>query len=185
MAKIILGLAGRIASGKGTAAAHLKEKQEIEMFGFSNSLKETLNTYDITITRENMQKLSTFLRQNFSEDILAKAIMKKVKNAQSQIIIIDGVRRETDISNFRSWQNFYLIFVETDQKIRYDRYVKRNQSLGDSSMSFDEFLKKDSAEPEAQIEGLKPTANFVLTNNGTFEDFYKKIDRTIKKLIAE
>jgi len=176
MAKTILGLTGKIGSGKDTVAKYLIGKYSGQSYSYSDALNEVLNIYNLPVTRENQQKLSTVLRQNFSEDILANAMEKKVINSTGPIVAITNVRREADIADIKKLPNFYLIYVEADQQIRYERYVKRNQSTGDSQMTFEEFQKKDSAESESQIEGLKDKADFVLNNNGTVEDFYKQID---------
>lgn len=183
MKKIILGLTGKIACGKGTFADYLIEKYRAKKFGFSDPLKETLSIYDIELTRHNLQMLSTLLRQNFSEDILAKALMKRATAAKENIVIIDGVRRLTDIENFRSLDNFFLVYIDTDEKIRYERYIRRNQSPGDEKMSYEDFRKKDNAESENQIEGLKKFTKYIITNNGSVEELLQKTDEIIKKLI--
>lgn len=185
MKKIILGLTGKIACGKGTFSDYLIEKYGAKKFGFSDPLKETLSIYDIDLTRHNLQTLSTILRQNFSEDILAKALMKRATSAKENIVIIDGVRRLTDIENFRSLDNFFLVYIDTDKKLRYDRYVKRNQSPGDKKMPLEEFQKKDNAESENQIEGLKKFANHIISNNGSVEQLLQKTDEIIKSLKPE
>ena len=179
MTQIIFGIAGKIASGKDTVADYLQKKLKGRRQGFSDSLETVLNIYDLPITRANLQKLSTLLRQNFSEDILAKAMAKRIRETKDKVIIIDGVRRKTDIQNFQTMKNFYLIYVETAIKIRFSRYIKRNQAVGDQTMTFEEFKQKDNAESEIQIDNLKTNANFVINNNGSLEELYQQIDKII------
>lgn len=182
MDKIILGLTGKIGSGKDTVAKYLVEKYGGIILSFSSFLNEVLDIYDLPITRENQQKLSTILRQNFTEDILANAIEKRIKNSSDNLIAIPNVRRGADIEDIKKLSGFNLIFVDADPKTRYDRNVKRNQTIGDNTMTYKEFLKKDNAEAEEQIEGLKETANFVITNNGTLKEFYTQIDDIWEKM---
>lgn len=181
----IFGITGKIACGKGSLADYLIKKYRAKKFGFSDPLKETLSMYDIELTRHNLQLLSTLLRKNFSEDVLARALMKRALEAQEDIVIIDGVRRLTDIENFRKLKNFSLIFIDTDKKLRFARYTKRNQSPGDEKMSYEDFIKKDNAESENQIEGLKKFANHIITNNGSVEELLRKTDETIRLLKPE
>lgn len=178
----IIGIAGKIASGKGTVTDYLIQRYGAKKFGFSDPLKETLSLYDIEATRQNLQLLSTILRQHFSEDILAKALMKRALTAKEYVVIIDGVRRKTDIENFMALKNFTLMYVETDQKLRYERYVARDQSPGDNAMSMGEFRTKDGAESENQIEGLKPFSRHIITNNGSMEELYKKTDEIMRSI---
>jgi|SRR3989338_3312611 len=185
MQKIILGLTGKIACGKGTFADYLIEKYKAKKFGFSDPLKETLSLYDIELSRGNLQKLSTILRQSFSEDILAKALMKRALTAKENIVIIDGVRRFTDIENFTKLDNFLLVYIDTEEKIRYERYIKRKQSPGDEKMLLEEFQKKDNAESENQIEGLKKFTKHIISNNGSVAELLQKTDEIIKLLKPE
>jgi dephospho-CoA kinase len=182
MAKIILGLTGKIGSGKDTVAKYLIEKYGGQSFSYSDALKEVLVMYDLPITRENQQKLSTLLRQNFSEDVLANAMEKKVNDAQGPIVAITNVRREADVADIRKLPNFFLIYVEASQQIRFQRYIKRNQSTGDTEMTMEEFLAKDNAESESQIDGLKTKANFVITNNGTLDELNAQIEDVWNKI---
>lgn len=185
MANKIFGITGKIACGKGSLADYLIKKYHAKKFGFSDPLKETLSTYDIELTRQNLQLLSTLLRKNFSEDVLARALMKRTFEAQEDIVIIDGVRRLTDIENFRKLKNFSLIFIDTDEKLRYARYVKRNQGPGDEKMSYEDFVKKDNAESENQIGSLKQFSQYIISNNGSMKEFYNKTDEIIELLNPE
>lgn len=180
--KIILGLIGELAAGKGTVASYLKKKYGAVSFRFSDSLRETLNDYDLEVSRENMQKLSTILRQNFAENILAKAITQKIKNTQEKIITIDGVRRLTDIENLKDLTGFYLIYITADQKTRYNRYIKRNENTGDDLISFKNFQEKEKAEADRQIPEVAQAAKFIINNNGTVEELHQQIDEILKKL---
>jgi len=59
MKKIILGFAGEIASGKGTAAKYLAEKYGSGYFRFSTILRDVLKRLYLDESRENAQKIST------------------------------------------------------------------------------------------------------------------------------
>lgn len=182
MNKIVVGLIGELAAGKGTITKYLKDKYDAASFRFSDSLRETLNIFDLDVSRENMQNISTLLRNNFGENILAKAIAKKVKNSTNQIIIIDGVRRHTDLENLGDLPGFYLIYVTAKQKTRHQRYVKRNENANDDKMTFAEFEKKEQAEADRQIPEVAKSAKFKLDNNGSFEDLYRQVEDVLEKI---
>ena len=180
--KIIIGLAGRIASGKETAGKWLMEKTKADKARFSDPLRQTLDLFGISQSRENLQSLSTFLRQTYDEECIAKAIFKITTQSPNPVSIIDGVRRMADIKTFCGLDNFYLIFIDTEQKIRYERMVARGENPGEAEMPFEKFEKKDNAETEQQIEGLKKDANFVINNNGSLENLYKQLEEIFEKI---
>ena len=92
MAKIIFGLVGPLAGGKDTVKKYLADKYKSENCRFSTILRDILKRIDVPIEREKLQQLSTILRQNFGEDVLAKVIATDVTNMKSDIVVVDGVR---------------------------------------------------------------------------------------------
>jgi len=182
MNKIIIGLIGELAAGKGTITNYLKEKHQAVSFRYSDSLRENLEIFGLEISRENMQKISTLLRSNFGENILAKAILKKVQDSNQKIIVIDGVRRHTDLENLGDLPGFNLIYITADQKTRYDRYIKRNENAGDDQMTFEQFKEKENAEADRQIPEVAKTAKYKIDNNGTINELYQQLEKILKKI---
>jgi len=181
--KIILGLIGQLAAGKGTVTNYLKKNHLAVSFRYSDPLRKTLEIFDLDISRDNMQTLSTILRHNFGENLLAKAMLKQGNNSDAEIVVIDGIRRFTDIENFSSLENFYLVYISTDQEIRYKRYILRNENIGDDSMTFEEFVKKDQAEADRQVPEVAKKANLKIDNNGSLEELYEQIADILAKIV--
>jgi len=115
--KIILGLAGEMASGKGTIAKYATEKYNARTWRFSTMLRDVLDRLSLEQSRDNMQTLSTILRQNFGEELFARVMAEDVKKDTGEVIIIDGVRRFTDIENLKAMPGFHLVYIDVDQKI--------------------------------------------------------------------
>jgi len=182
MNKIILGLVGTLASGKETTKKYIIEKYNAKDCKFSSILRDAMNRTAIPISRENLQKFSTLLRENFGENILAKAIANDASRLDSDIVVIDGVRRFTDIEHLEKLPNFTLIKIDADPDVRYERLKKRNENIGDNQKTFSEFMIEQEAEADKQIPEVMKTAKYSIENNGSFEDLYKQIDEIIKKV---
>ena len=181
--KIIIGLTGRIASGKDTIGKYLSEEYSAQKIRFSTLLRDILEIIDLPDSRENMQDLSTILRKRFGENILAKAMMKLAKNTNNNLIVIDGVRRITDVENFKKLKKFFLIYIDVRQDNRYQRATARNENPGDDTLSREKFNKRDLAETEVQIESLKEKADFVIDNNGSLTETHEQIKKYIKDIV--
>jgi dephospho-CoA kinase len=182
MNKIILGFVGQIASGKDASKKYLAEKYGAESCRFSTVLRDVLTRIGVDITRENIQKISTALRQNFGEDLLANTITKDASNLQSDIVIVDGVRRMTDITHLQTLPHFFLVKIEASPEIRYERMKTRNENVGDVDKSFADFLKDHEAEADREIPIVMSNAKYSLDNNGSFEELYLQIDKLISIL---
>jgi len=182
MNKIILGLVGPIASGKETVKKYLVEQYKAKDCKFSTILRDVLNRTTVPLSRENLQKLSTILRANFGEDLLAKAIAMDASKLDSDVVVIDGVRRPTDIEHLNKLPNFFLVKIDADPKLRYERLVKRNENIGDDKKTFEQFQKDHEAEADSLVPMVMETAKYSLDNNGNFDDLYKQIDALVKKI---
>lgn len=180
MQKIILGLAAELAGGKGTVAKYVVEKYSGSSHRFSTMLRDILSRIYLPDSRENMQKLSTILRQNFGEDTLAKVIAEDVKNDDHGVIAVDGVRRPADILYLKKIPGFKLVYIDADIKNRYKRIVKRRENPDDVTKTLEEFQKDQEGEADAQIRNMKDHADFVVDNNVALEELYKQIDKIVK-----
>ena len=67
MNKLILGIAGEIASGKGTVTQYIINEHKANSYRFSDMLRDILKRLYTEHSRENMQKLSTAIRENYGE----------------------------------------------------------------------------------------------------------------------
>jgi dephospho-CoA kinase len=181
MAKLILGLAGEMGSGKGTVAKHVTLEHKGSAHRFSTLLRDVLDRIYIDQSRDNLQKLSTMLRKNFGEDLLSKSMYHDTHKDEHEIVIVDGVRRMSDIEYLSQVPYFKLVYIDSDVQTRYERVTKRGENPDDAKKTFEEFNRDNEDESESQIRELKNYANYVVDNNGTFADLYKQIENIIKE----
>ncbi len=182
--KIILGFIGPIASGKGTACKYLVEKHNAGYVRFSTVLRDILDRVHLPHSRENMQLLSTTLRGQFGDDLLALAIAKDAQADAHDIVGVDGVRRAPDIKHLLQVKGFHLISIDAHIKVRFERLVQRGENPDDHTKTFEVFVEDNKRETELQIADLQKTAEFQIDNDGSFEDLYKQIDEILSKLQA-
>jgi dephospho-CoA kinase len=185
MAKIILGFVGEIASGKGTACKYLQKKHNAGYHRFSSILRGILDRIYIEHSRESLQGVSTALRQAFGDDILAEVMAKEVKADPAEIVCVDGIRRHADIKELTKLPEFKLIHVTADEKIRYERIIKRTENIDDQNKTFEEFQADQKREAEITIYEVAKDADYKITNNGSFEDLEKQIEETLTKIKNE
>lgn len=182
MQKIIIGVAGEIASGKDTVGQYIAEKYGASSLRFSQLFRDILDRMGLEQNRENMAKLSLYLRKGFGEDILSKAILDEAEKSPNELVVVDGVRRLPDIIHMETDEHFYFIFVEASQEKRYERIIKRRQNTDDETKTPAQFEKDAKLETELQIHDLKERADFVINNDGTLEELHAQIDAIVEKL---
>jgi len=177
--KFILGLTGEICAGKGTIVKYLTEKQNAASYRFSTMLRDLLARLYLPVSRENMQNISTVIRQNFGEDIMAKVIAEDVKNDKNNIIIVDGVRRVPDIKYLREIPGFKLVRIMADSETRFKRLISRKENPGDENKTYEKFLADHKNEADAQVPIIMAQADLEINNNGSLDNLYKQVDQIV------
>jgi dephospho-CoA kinase len=182
MPKLILGFTGLIASGKDASKKYLEQKYGAKSFRFSTILRDVLNRLDLPTNRDNMINVSTALRETFGQDLLAKVMAKDTAATKEDIVVVDGVRRLSDIKYLNEIPEFILISIEADPKIRYERMLARDENEGDAKKTFADFNADHEKETEKTIPEVMAAAKYHLNNNGKLEELYAQIDKIIIEL---
>lgn len=179
--KIILGIIGEMAAGKTTVAEYLKTKHGAVTFRFSDMLRDVIRRLHLEESRGNLQQLSTVLRREFGEDLLSKVLAADAASAPNSIIITEGIRRPTDITYLERLPGFHLLYLKTDERLRYNRLVSRSENADDKSKSWEQFQTDGRQESEQEIQNIASRAEVVIDNNGAIENTYQQLDAAIKK----
>lgn len=179
MPKKILGLTGPIASGKGTVRKYVENKYGGKYFRFSSIIRDILIRIGQETSRSNMAKVSVALRNEFGQNILSKVIAEDIKKADNDIIVLDGIRRISDIEYLKDLPGFILVKIDADPKIRYERMVRRNENAGDREKTFEQFMKDHENGADNELPTVMAKATKFLDGNGNLENLFKQIDQII------
>ncbi len=180
--RIVIGIAGEMASGKDTVKEYLKKKYQAEEYRMSDILRYILNRLHIPIERENFTKLSLALRNSFGEDVLIKTVFADISGNEEGILVVDGVRRLAEFEYLQKVPGFKFIYLMAPLEVRYKRLKQRDEKDGDKLKTITEFKKDHQLETEQTILPLKEKADFVVSNDGTLDELYQKIDEIMKKI---
>ena len=179
--KLILGFAGEMASGKGTAAKYLAEREGAATYRFSTMLRDVLKRLHLPEDRATVQKISTFLRREFGEDVMAKVMFEDARNDTHSLIVVDGVRRLEDVKYLREIPEFKLCYITAPMKTRHNRLVLRGENPDDKTKTYEQFAKDHEGEPEREIKTLEAFATEIIDNSGTLPELYQALDAIVKK----
>lgn len=186
MNRIIIGLVGPIASGKGTVIKYLLEKG-FSSYSTSDRIREEIRTRGQEVTRNSLTQVSNELRQNFGNEILAKRTADLIEKSHSNNIVIDSIRNPSEINFLKQKYGIKIIAVTADQKKRYELFIKRVENS--QPMSFKEFKQLDDKElggtlgqHTQRVSDCMQMADFVIENNRTLEDLKTKVEEVLSKI---
>lgn len=184
--KLVIGLVGEKGSGKQTFVNFLKEilpNKTIRQVRFSDILAQTLMIWDLPITRSNLQKLSLVMNDTFGTQTLANAAKFNIEGDSSEIIILDGIRRQSELELIKSFKDKILIYITASQTLRYKRLKLRSEKVGETGLTFEQFMLEEKSKAEEQIPALGKSAETKIENSGSLEEFKDKIQRLTSDLV--
>lgn len=170
----IIGLTGTNGSGKGEAASFFVEKG-YAYFSLSDEIREELRRQNQEITRDSMIRMGNMLRRQFSPDILARRVAKKIEGKA----VIDSIRNPKEVTFFRKHGHFILLSIDAPPELRFQRVKKRGRQ--ESVSDFREFLAKEAEEMGAdetsqQLLACMEMADHKIVNDGALEDLRNKLE---------
>jgi len=181
---IILGITGTLGAGKGTIASYLKRKG-FTHYSVRNFLIKEIKKRGMPINRKSMAIVGNELRKKNSPSFLVEQLYKQAKKEGGNCII-ESIRTEGEIRALRKKGRFYLLAVDADPKIRYERIIKRGSET--DNVSYKEFLENEQKEmvsndPAKQnINKCIKMADYKILNNGSFNELYQKIEVFLNKI---
>lgn len=180
--KLVIGLVGEKGSGKETFTRLLKEvvpDKKIAHIRFSDILRETLVAWDLPTTRENLQKIAVVMKNGFGPGTLSHAVYQKVSSFNADIVLLDGVRWESDEQLIRKFDKNLMIYITADLMLRYERLKIRKEKADEEDTSFEQFMREEKAENELLIPIIGKRANIKIENNSSLVEFKQKISEFI------
>jgi dephospho-CoA kinase len=178
--KTVIGLAGKMGSGKTAVSDHLHKKHGAKQMRFSQILLDVLTRLHLPGSRENLQKLGYALRTAVGESVIVDAFKKDLAAEKAQVLVVDGVRYPNEVDLVRSFPGSVLLYLDAPQKVRYERCVKRGEK-GEANISFEEFVAAENRATESHLDEIKDLADYCIGNEGPREELYLKVDDILAK----
>lgn len=183
---MIIGLTGKNGAGKGEVAKILQEAGFV-YFSLSDVLREELKKQGKKITRQSLTEFANELRQEKGAGCLAFIVSSRLSPEGNYVI--DSIRHPQEVEVLKTKEHFYLLAVEADQQIRFERIQQRSRES--DTLTYETFVEQEAKE----AAGKKPTdqqlnitiekADARIENGGSLEDLRRKTVQIIQTLAME
>ena len=168
-------------SGKSTVVSALKAKG-IETLNLGDGVRTEAKRRNLEPTGDNLGKLMLELREKNGPGAIANLLTEPIKNSQSKVIIVDGVRSTAEIEVLRNVGTVKLLSIEASADIRYKFLSTRGRS--DDPQTREKFEERDKRELGVGIgESIAIADETISNSNITLDQLIELAHKIIEKWI--
>lgn len=172
---VVIGICGPISTGKTEAAEYIR-KRGFNYIRYSQVLALDAARKTTAIDRASLQQEGWSIYDGAMQYALNKRLEDYVRG--SKYVVVDGMRHCEDFTYWkeRCFSRFHMIYIETDFIIRESRYANKM----DTSVKYSDALVHPV---ESHILSLYDKADFIVNNNGSREELFRKIDKILDEIL--
>jgi dephospho-CoA kinase len=178
----VIGVVGKIGSGKDEVLKYLKAKYGIPYLSTGDLVRDLAAKEGLPPTRENLEIISEKCFIEMGKGCFVRMVADEIKKNGWKTAGISGIRAPADVHILKEMfgNGFILLRVDVaDTKLRFQRILRRHEARDPEK--FEEFLVQERGEEEVfHVDKTAAMANYALKNDGTIEDLHKQIDTLVK-----
>ena len=188
-AKLIIGIAGTLSSGKDTLAEYLEHQKGFVHKSTSDMLRAEKKRIYGDSPEALLKRADPFannLRSERGAGILVQLAYEESLVANAKCIVISGIRSIGEVEKLHEIGG-RLLFVDADPDIRFKRAQSRKRDIQDIK-SFEDFLAQEATESDnidqtdktvQNLPAMKRLADYVMHNNYDLVTFLAEADQCI------
>ena len=176
----VIGLTGLPCAGK-TEFVELARKRNFVVHRMGDAVWNYVRNKNLELNNENVARIASEERERCGKGIWAERTLLCIKN-RNENIVIDGIRNIEEVEIFKkNLPGFVLVAIHSSLKTRFQRIIKRGRV--DDVKSEKAFHERDKRELSWGIEKVIASADFVIVNEGSIEEFRKEVEKIFTCLI--
>lgn len=177
--KIVLGFVSLPGAGKSTALRAVEDLGSIVTMG--DVIRAETRKRDLSLTDENLGAVASELRKKEGRGIIAKLCLNKIKEKESKVVFIDGLRSMKEVEVFREYWSFPVIAIKISQKKRFEIIKERKRD--DDPTTLEELKRRDEREINFGLKNVIKNADYIIYNNSTIKELKKKTREKVLEII--
>lgn len=172
----IVAIVGMCGSGKSIASKYFEDLGYKNVY-FGGVTMDKLKEAGLEVTPENEKMMREKLRRELGMGAYAKVLLPRILELSKDYnVVLDGLYSWSELKILEEEFDMRTIAIVCDKNLRYDRLSKRDVR----PFNNEEAKKRDITEIE-NIEKAGPIAyaDYYIYNNGSIEEYYKRLDEII------
>jgi len=181
---MIIGLTGSFGAGKGAVVDYLVKEKGFKHFSARTFITEEISKQNIPVSRESLIDFGNRLRLEHGPAYIIETLFSQA-NKNGGNVVVESLRA-TEEAKYIKEQGSFVIGVDADPEIRYERMTARGTET--DNVTYKEWKKQQAMEtnpnePTKQdIFGALKESDYIIMNNGTLDDLHKEVDRVLGEI---
>ena len=170
--RLVIGITGRIGSGKTTVGKYLESRSAFHYFRYSAVLADWLAKDPES--KAHLQRVGWEVMAGGMQAELNRRLIAQILPERN--VAVDGLRHPLDYDTlYTSFSDsFHLLYIDSPPRLRFDRLNQKGKYA-----DFASFNSADSHPVEQHIDSLRGMAAVVIRNEGSMQDLYTAVDGAI------
>lgn len=179
---MVIGTFAYCGSGQDTLADGFCRYKGFQKFSMGDIIRNIAKERGLPLKRENLQKIREEYDAIYGRDFTPKQIVSQIRLTKKQNVIITGIRTVEEYLHLKSQLNIILVFVYADEKIRFQRMLKRAEEKDEANL-LDLKKRMDKEEKLFDYEQLRQCADITFTFNMNLYQYLSKEKEIVESLL--
>ncbi len=180
---VTIGITGTLGAGKGTVVEYLVNEKNFIHYSVRGFLSDELERRKMPVNRDTLTAIANSLRAKHGSSYLVEQLLLKAQSANKNCVI-ESIRTPGEVDALCRHDNFFLLAVDADTRLRYKRIRSRNSET--DQVSYNKFIQNEEREmhttdPNKQnLSACIHMADYVIINNGGLDNLHRSIEDFLK-----
>jgi len=178
----LIGVTGMPGAGK-SAIHEVAKKYNLPVVSMGDVVRYETKKRGLPLTPENVGNTAINLRKEFGNEAIAVACLRYIEEnlKDKDAIIVEGIRSLYEINYFRKHCPMVLIAIHSSPLTRFERLKMRGRE--DDSTNWEIFVERDLRELGFSIGYAIALADFMVVNEGNFNNCINQLDAILKEVL--
>lgn len=178
----VIGITGTLGAGKGTIVEFLMREKGFAHYSVRGFLIKEIRKRGLEVNRDSMVLVANDLRANNSPSFIVEELYREAVQS-GRDCVIESIRTPGEVDALRRLDNFILVAVDAEPKLRYARINQRGSET--DQIDFGTFLANEAREmnsDDPNKQNLKrciEMADVVVLNNETVDALHRELEKLL------
>jgi len=180
--KKVIVIVGMPGSGKAMASRVARDLG-YPVLVCGDVIREEAKRRGLPPTPENIGTLMLKIREEEGRAIVACRLIPQIQAQDSDVVVVEGARNIEEIEEFRRHYDVRTLAIHASPLARFSRLESRGRS--DDPKSWNDFMVRDQREIDVGIGRLIATADRMIVNEGSVQEFKDNVNKLLKEMCSK